>query len=80
MSTRYMESKYSGKCACGHSFRRGAMIRYDYSIRRVTGCMICDSAQCSQGPSDRHPDYSDIAYEDQCAAACGLDSLSGRDY
>lgn len=79
MSHKYMESRYAGRCACGNSFRRGAVIKYDYGIRKVTGCMACDKAQCVQGPSDNHPDYSNMAYEDQCAAACGLDSLTCRD-
>jgi hypothetical protein len=73
MTTKYMESKYSGKCICGASFKRGAIIQYNGGLRKVTACPTCRPDQAKQGPSDKwEPDYSDIAYEDQCAARCGL--------
>jgi len=78
---RWIEARYNGKCACGSAIKRNAVIQYDSSIRKVTACLRCNPAQASLGPSDRATgDYSDMAYEDQCAAMCGLDSLSSRDH
>lgn len=77
---RWIEARYKGKCACGQSFARHTVISYDSDARRVIQCPRCNPAQSALGPSDRATgDYSDIAYEDQCASACGLDSLSARD-
>ena len=65
-----MMAKYSGTCACGCRFSKGAAIVYDRSRRAVMGCPSCGAGQ--------GPDASDTAYEDQCAAACGIDGISGR--
>lgn len=66
-AARWIEARYAGRCNCGASFKR----------ERVTACPKCNHEQASQGPSDRQPDPVDTAYEDQCAAACGL--TGGRD-
>ena len=91
---RWMESRYPGACACGRKFKRGALIRWSDALRNkglrgslcITACARCEPTEAAKGPSDRYtgagtlyaPDPVDRAYEDQCAAACGLDSLTER--
>lgn len=79
MAPRWIEARYKGRCSCGAGFPRHAVIRYDGNTRTVTGCHACNPSQSAQGPSDRGPDPVDMTYEDQCSAACGLDSLQWRD-
>ena len=67
-------ARFASRCPCGSNIRKGMNIEYSRSTRAVTGCPAC------MGSKDRaQPDYHDMAYEDQCSAACGLDSLSYRD-
>ena len=83
MST--MNARYPGTCACRARFGAGATINYDRGARRVIQCPTCNPTAASLAPAwvpERkrawYADPIDTAYEDQCAAACGLDSLSGR--
>ncbi len=64
-----MNARYAGRCRCGAEFSRGAAIIYDRAARAVVGCFACKQAPQS--------DHHDMAYEDQCAAACGLDRDPG---
>lgn len=85
MNARWMESRYKGRCNCGAGFRARAVIQYDGARplgSRITGCPSCRPEQSKMGPSDTYcgagelkskgGDPIDLAYEDQCAAACGL--------
>lgn len=67
MAARTIAARYAGRCRCGASFSRGASIQYDGAVRAVVGCYACK-------PAHERADASDLAYEDQCAQACGLDS------
>lgn len=79
-----MNAKYAGTCQCGATFGKGATINYDRGIRKVTACPTCKPSSAALAPrwdtgrpNPRYtPDASDTAYEDQCAARCGL---GGRD-
>jgi hypothetical protein len=80
MSAQWIVARYRGKCQCGAGIQRGAVIQYDRGRKAVTACARCDPRQAAQGPTDRATDpagydASDMAYEDQCAAACGLTGM-----
>ena len=82
MST--MSARYAGHCLCGASFGRGATINYNRARRRVEACPGCNPTAAAMAPAwvpeRKRPWYADpidTAYENQRAAACGLDSLSG---
>lgn len=65
-----MNARYSGTCRCGAAFARGAAIIYSRAVKGVVGCFECKPEMRTEYA--RAVD-SDTAYEDQCAAACGLD-------
>jgi len=60
-------ARFNGTCSkCGGAVKKGEEIAYD-KASRTTRCERC---------FDSGPDLGqlfDMAYEDQCAAACGLD-------
>ena len=64
-----MKSKFPGRCACGVPFGKGAEIDYNRATRRVESCPACRK---SASRPDLGPDYHDMAWEDDCARACGL--------
>jgi hypothetical protein len=75
-------AKYPGSCTCGASFKAGARIYWDGSIRRATGCPACAPRKAIPGvtrrlPSglsvrfDTHPDTGAVvlaAFSDPCGA------------
>jgi PHP family Zn ribbon phosphoesterase len=67
---RTIIAKYACKCdECGQSIRKGDLVVWS-KAERLTVHSRCAEAR---GPSNVHvPDFTDIAYEDQCQAACGL--------
>jgi hypothetical protein len=71
-----MQSKYSGRCSCGASFRKSATINYDRNLRKVVACPKCKAYDQTPVDTDnREPDLGrkfDMAYEDQCRDQCGL--------
>lgn len=72
--TNIMHARYRGTCACGASFARGTVICYDRAARRVTACEKCNGTAPAT-KANAGPDRFDMAYEDACAAACGLDGF-----
>jgi len=67
---KHMKSRYRGKCAgCGGTIQKGEPIQYDKATRKA----YHDREECTAGQVQAwEPDAFDMAYEDQCAAACGL--------
>lgn len=63
-----MQARFRSTCpACNRTIPKGATIDYNRATRTAT------HAECASKPAE--PDLSrmfDMAYEDQCAAACGL--------
>jgi len=63
-----MIAKFAGACGkCGVNIDAGDQITYD----RNTRSSMCERCAESSGPDLGR--LFDMAYEDQCAAACGLD-------
>ena len=63
-----MIARFNGTCSkCGAVVKKGDEITYDRNTR-TTKCETCSE---SSGPDLGR--LFDLAYEDQCAAACGLD-------
>ena len=63
-----MTAKYPGRCtACGKPIARGEQINF-------FGRGRAEHAQCSNAGQKPNagPDHFDMAYEDECARACGL--------
>lgn len=61
-------ARYNSTCRCGAAIKKGDEIERTKSTGAIR-CSRCPSAQVA-------PDLGrmfDMAYEDQCAAACGLD-------
>lgn len=44
-------AKFPGRCLCGASFKAGARIYWDSSVRRATGCPACAPAKARPGKS-----------------------------
>lgn len=66
---KLMTARFSSKCSgCRQIIRRGSTIFYDTCNRKAYH-EHCAPAQIDK---DYTPDPTDIAYEDQCARACGL--------
>ena len=67
---RTIIAKYACKCdECGQPIRKGDLIAWSKADR------LTMHASCEQKRGTGHqpgPDFTDIAYEDQCAAACGF--------
>ena len=73
MRTVKMTSKRNGVCIkCGKPIRKGTAIYWDRS--RGAWHASCDLQRDENGRFV--PDPVDMAYEDACARACGMDSLS----
>ena len=66
-----MSAKFDSACPkCNGSIEKCDLIQFD----KVTRTVLCQ--RCVDEFSDIRPDLGrlfDMAYEDQCAAACGLD-------
>ncbi len=90
MNARPFEAKYPGKCLCGASFKAGARIYWDGSVRRATGCPSCASPKLIPGECrevggmcwrfDLHPTTREVAaliVTDPCG--CGLEVYRLRD-
>lgn len=70
MTTRKrMTARYAGRCDCGSAVHAGEMMTFERPRRAIVACPRCHGDTA---------DASDVAYEDQCAAACGLDGFGGR--
>ena len=71
---RQIRVKYAGKCSCcGGTIARGSLANWDASSRSLSH--DSESVACAaRMKAAWRPDASDMAYEDQCSAACGLDN------
>ena len=75
---KLMTSKFPGTCRdCGAGIKRGETIGYHGKGAGVS-CSNCAENAYEHDQYQRNPDkkstggdYSDMAYEDACAAACG---------
>ena len=65
-----MIAKYSGRCNCGNRVKKGEEIEYNRAKKMITSC-----PRCEKEPGLDLAQRFDMAYEDQCSAACGLDSM-----
>jgi len=64
-------NRYPGTCgACGRSVDAGKGIIERHGRRWLVWCETCYNASDHSGAEDRA--CGDRAYEDQCAARCGL--------
>lgn len=60
-----MQARFRSTCpACNRTIPKGSTIDYNRATRTAT------HAECAKAPASA-PDWSDMAYEDACAAACG---------
>ena len=67
-----MTNRYAGKChACSKGIDKGEGILEKVGRKWVIWCLACYNASDNSGEEDRC--CGNRAYEDQCAAACGLD-------
>lgn len=70
---RLITARYSGIASDGTKIRRGQEILWDHRARVVvTSC----PNRIAEWRDSQTPDALDIVFEDSCARACGLDSLS----
>ena len=73
--TRVIQARYPGIAVDGTIVHRGRDILWCGATRRVlTAC----PHRIAEWRDSQRPDALDIAHEDACARACGLDSLSWR--
>ena len=66
-----INAKYSGKCKCGSTFRKGAKVEYNRATRMIESCPNCKADFSGEESIDLGRMF-DMAYEDQCRDACGL--------
>jgi hypothetical protein len=71
--SRIIIARFPGTASDGTRVRKGAEILWDPRSRRV---VTADPGRIAEWRSNQTADAVDLAYEDSCARACGLDSLS----
>ena len=72
---RVIAARFPGVAADGTMIHRGREILWDPRTRRVvTAC----PNRIAEWRDSQAPDALDLAHEDACARACGLDGLSWR--
>lgn len=70
---RLMNARYPGVASDGTMVHKGREILWDPNSRRVvTACPV----RIAEWRSSQAPDPIDLAHEDACARAAGVDSLS----
>ncbi len=70
MTTRLFTARYAGCCSgCASRTMRGDLIEYDPRTKAIVKCPACRDKR----GDTRVAELVDRAYEDACAAACGLD-------